>query len=101
RAAYGEAGIEPNPYQTVTVVRSDLPSSGGVQGTGLSPILNGQGGTVLNFIRGNPDLREERTKEFEAGIDLGLIKDKADLSFTWYNDRTSGVILQFPLPPST
>lgn len=101
RAAYGEAGIEPNPYQIVTVVRSDLPSSGGVQGTGLSPILNGQGGTVLNFIRGNPDLREERSKEFEAGIDLGLVKDKADLSFTWYNSRTSGVILQFPLPPST
>ncbi len=101
RASYGEAGIEPDPYQTVTVVRSDLPSSGGVQGTGLSPILNGQGGATLNFLRGNENLREERSKEFETGFDIGLFRDKADLSFTWYRSRTTGVILQFPLPPST
>jgi TonB-linked SusC/RagA family outer membrane protein len=101
RASYGEAGLEPEPYQTTTITRFDIPASGGVQGTGLSPILNGQGGATVNFLRGNPDLKEERSKEFEAGFDIGLLKDKADLSFTWYNSRTSGVIVLFPLAPST
>jgi TonB-linked SusC/RagA family outer membrane protein len=101
RASYGEAGIEPQPYQLLTVTRSDLPSLGGVQGTGLQPTQNGQGGANLNFLRGNPDLEEERSKEFEAGFDIGLLKDKADVSFTWYNSRTSDVILFFPLAPST
>jgi TonB-linked SusC/RagA family outer membrane protein len=102
RASYGEAGIEPQPYQTATVTRSDIPyAQGGVQGIGLSPTQNGVGGASLNFLGGNPDLREERSKEFEAGFDIGLIKDKADLSFTWYNSQTTGVILFFPAAPST
>jgi TonB-linked SusC/RagA family outer membrane protein len=102
RASYGEAGIEPQPYQTATVTRSDIPyAQGGVQGTGLSPTQNGVGGASLNFLSGNPQLREERSKEFEAGFDVGLIKDKADLSFTWYNSQTAGVILFFPVAPST
>ena len=102
RASYGEAGIEPQPYQTATVTRSDIPyAQGGVQGTGLSPTQNGVGGASLNFLSGNPNLKEERSKEFEAGFDIGLIKDKADLSFTWYNSQTEGVILFFPVAPST
>ncbi len=101
RASYGEAGIEPNPYLLSVQTRADLNGSGGVQGVNLSPTQNGVGGAVLNFERGDADLKEERSKEFEAGIDIGLIKDKADLSFTWYNSRTSDVILRFPTPPST
>ncbi len=87
RAAYGEAGVEPDPYNIATAVQ--------IQN------LNGQPGTVLSSTRGNPDLREERSKELEAGFDIGLIRDKADLSFTWYNSRTSGVILEYPLPSSS
>jgi TonB-linked SusC/RagA family outer membrane protein len=102
RASYGEAGIEPQPYGTATVLRSDLPSiAGGVQGVGLNPTQNGVGGAWLDRTLGNADLKEERSKEFEAGFDVGLIKDKADLSFTWYNSRTSGVILFTPQPTST
>ncbi|MGH7517422.1 MAG: SusC/RagA family TonB-linked outer membrane protein [Gemmatimonadales bacterium] len=102
RASYGEAGIEPQPYQLATVTRSDiLYLSGGVQGVGLQPTQAGFGGASLDFLRGNPDLAEERSKEFEAGFDIGLLKDKADVSFTWYNQRTSDVILLFPLAPST
>lgn len=102
RASYGEAGIEPSPYGTQTVLRSDLPTiAGGVQGVGLSPTQNGVGGAWLDRNQGNPNLKEERSKEFEAGIDVGLVKDKADLSFTWYNSRTSGVILFTPQATST
>jgi TonB-linked SusC/RagA family outer membrane protein len=101
RASYGEAGIEPNPYLLSVQTRNDLNGSGGVQGVQLQPTQNGIGGAVLNFERGDSLLKPERSKEFEAGIDLGLYKDKADLSFTFYNSRTSDVILRLPQAPST
>ena len=46
-------------------------------------------------------LRPERSKELEAGIDLGLFHEHADASFTYYNSKTSDVILPTPLSPST
>ena len=46
-------------------------------------------------------LRPERSKELEAGFDLGLFHDRGDASFTFYNSRTSDVILPTPLAPST
>src|SRR3990172_9605724 len=46
-------------------------------------------------------LKPERTKELEAGVDLGLFKDLADLSFTWYKRTSNDVILQVPVAAST
>ena len=40
-------------------------------------------------------------KEFEAGFDLGLFADKADLSVTHYRQNSDNVILQIPVAPST
>jgi len=39
-------------------------------------------------IKGADALRPERTKELETGFDLGLFRDKSDLSFTYYNAKT-------------
>jgi hypothetical protein len=46
-------------------------------------------------------LGPERVKEFEAGLDLGLFGDKADLSVTHYRQNSSGVILAVPIATST
>jgi hypothetical protein len=43
----------------------------------------------------------ERTKELEGGFDVGFLKDKIDVSATWYDSRTVDVILITPVPPST
>ena len=47
------------------------------------------------------DLGPERVKEFEAGIDIGLFNDKADLSVTHYRQNSTDVILNLPVPTST
>ena len=102
RVAYGEAGTEPLPYFT-----SDIFNSGSIlltpisQGTGLSPSQGGRGGLYSWIVKAADRLRPERTKEFETGFDLGLYRDKADLSFTFYNAITSDVILLTPLATST
>ena len=101
RFAYGEAGTEPSPYLTSTVFSSTTLLSGITQGTGLLPVQNGLPGVVSSIFLGANDLKVERSKEWEAGIDLGLIRDRADLSFTYYHTISEDVILLQPLSPSS
>ncbi len=41
--------------------------------------------TIEGNRKGNLDLRPERSRTFEAGVDLGLFKDRLNLNFTYYN----------------
>jgi TonB-linked SusC/RagA family outer membrane protein len=84
RAAYGQSGTQPPPY--------------GV-GTGFEPAYVGGLGSRAN--RPITTLGPERVKEFEAGVDLGLLDDKADLSITHYRQNSTGVILGVPVAPSS
>jgi TonB-linked SusC/RagA family outer membrane protein len=100
RVAYGEAGQEPLPYLTSQTFTSGI--VGGIsQGTGNTPTQNGIGGLVTRAeLRPAQTLKPERSKEFEAGLDLGFFKDRADASVTWYNKKSSDIILLQPLNPS-
>ena len=101
RLAYGEAGVEPQPYLTSLTYSSGI--VGGIsQGTGNTPTQNGIGGLVSRQdLKPATTLKPERSKEFEAGVDLGFLRDRADASITWYNKKSQDVILLKPLPPST
>lgn len=89
RTAYGESGQRPNfrdaityfNTQTVTTPTGDVP---GIQ----------VGGT------GNADLEPERSREFEVGFEIGLLRDRVLLDFTSYNKRTKNLLIARPLPPS-
>ena len=100
RVAYGEAGQEPLPYLTSTTYTSG-PVGGISQGTGNTPTQNGLGGLVTRSeLRPAQQLKPERSKEFEAGVDFGFFKDRADASVTWYNKKSEDVILRRPVNPS-
>ncbi len=101
RLAYGEAGVEPQPYLTSLTFSSGI--IGGIsQGTGNTPTQAGIGGLVTRQdLKPATTLKPERSKEFEAGVDLGLFKDRADASVTWYNKKSQDVILLEPVAPST
>ena len=100
RVAYGEAGTEPPPYVTSGTYFSQI--FGGIaQGTGETPTQNGIGGLLTSGQKPADVLRPERSKELEAGFDLGLFHDRADAALTYYNSKTVDVILPTPLSPST
>ncbi|AHG90184.1 TonB-dependent receptor [Gemmatirosa kalamazoonensis] len=100
RLSYGEAGNEPLPYLT-SVTFSGTNLLGGVaQGTGFTPTQSGLGGLVFTSTKPSTDLKTERTKELEGGFDIGIFREKADLSFTIYKSRTEDAILPIPLAPS-
>ncbi|MES2559275.1 MAG: TonB-dependent receptor [Bacteroidota bacterium] len=49
----------------------------------------------------NPDLRWETSWTFNAGIDVGLFKDRVTFTADVYDKRTTDVFMQLALPPST
>ncbi len=91
RVAYGEAGgvAPPNSNDLSLASQTVLPSSN-IEGPG----------SVIGLQRGNADIVPERSKEFEAGVDIGLV-DKVTLEVTWYLKKVDNLILQRELPQTT
>ena len=89
RAAYGQSGTQPPPYLASAVF------------TPAAIQVSGVGGLTSGGDLPNPNLGPERVKEFEAGLDLGLVGDKADLSVTHYRENSDDVILEIPVPLSS
>jgi TonB-dependent SusC/RagA subfamily outer membrane receptor len=83
RAAYGESGRLPYPNDAQTAYL----------------VENSSFGTLVKPLRkGNPDIKPERTGEFEIGTDISLFKQR--LSFTYYQQNTSDAIVYTTLLPS-
>jgi TonB-linked SusC/RagA family outer membrane protein len=99
RAAYGEVGTQPNPYLTVFTFLSGSSFLDG-WGDNLTASQGGFGGLISDTTLAT-QLKPERTRELELGADLGLFRDVADLSFTWYHRTSKDVILTLPVPIST
>lgn len=92
RAAYGEAGNFPPIGALFTSYNSF--SSVGINGASLK-------GISLRGVRGNPDLKSERQKEFETGIDFGFFNNRLNGSVTYYIKAIEDLILQAAKEPSS
>jgi TonB-linked SusC/RagA family outer membrane protein len=95
RAAYGQTGKEPGVYQTITALALTTQF-----GSGFGDLNNesqsGLPGVITAFAAGNSNLKPERTKETEVGADFGFLDQKVDAGITYYNSRSTDVILQVP-----
>ena len=69
-------------------------------GDGLDGALYGNPFTQ-STTRGNPDLKEERKKEFEIGFDSRFFDNKLTFGFTYYDNKTEDGILALPITPSS
>ena len=95
RAAYGETGREPPVYQTITALSGTTPIGSGF-GDFINPSQGGFGGLLTSNLLGNENLKPERNKETELGFDLGLIDQRVDVGFTYYDRTSEDVILNLP-----
>jgi hypothetical protein len=93
RAAYGEAGIQPRPFDRFPVL--------GASNLGTSSVFK------FPTSSPNPDLEVEISKEKEIGVDLGfnILKGSwlktASLSFTYWDRSTNNAIYSVDAAPST
>ena len=63
--------------------------------------INGATGPSLTTSMKNPNLEPERTKSWEAGIDLVLFRNKLKLNATLYESRTYHQFFDIQLDPSS
>jgi TonB-linked SusC/RagA family outer membrane protein len=97
RLAYGEVGLAPDPhgwetgYETATY-------SGYSDGISLVAF---NGGFRLNDDQGNPLLEFEKKREYEAGLDFRLFRNRVKLAGTYYFNETRDMILALDLNPSS
>ncbi len=92
RLSYGEAGNDSsvNPYSSLAFLSNSDYLFGG-------DLVNGSVVSGLN----NSELTWERTKEFNLGVDLGIIENKVSLSLELYSKKTVGGIFPRTLSPIT
>lgn len=98
RIAYGEVGIEASPYATSTTFGPG--GIGSSWGDGLDGSLYGNP-FAQSSVRGNPDLKEERKSELEFGFDVRMFENRVSLGLTYYDNKTTDVILALPSTPSS
>jgi TonB-linked SusC/RagA family outer membrane protein len=91
RLGAGETGNqEIGSYLSQTYIGSGNVVIGGAAQPGLFP----------NSV-GNPDLKWEKTLQYNAGLDIGLWGDRVSLVLDVYHKLTSDMLLTVPLPQST
>jgi len=89
RAALGVSGQQPG---TTDALRFFNPTAGRKEGAATTGV------TVGNL--GNPNLKPERSREFEIGADAGFFKDRVTLELTYYNKRTRDALILRPVAGS-
>ncbi len=88
RAAYGETGNQPIYGQKFTpLVATDT--------------INGNAGTRNSGVAGDPNIKPERQREIELGVDAVGWDGRAVLELTGYQRTVSDLLLSRTLPPST
>ena len=89
RAAYGQSGNQTaiGPYSRFL---------------NYDPIVySGQIGYVSSTQLGNPGITPERQNELEVGFDMGLVRDRVSIEFSYYKKSVKDLILGRTLAPST
>ena len=89
RAAYGESGQRPGRLSAVRTYEAREVS-----------LDNGVTSGFIVSNAGNPDLTAEISREFEFGLDLGVLSDRVALELTRYDKTTDDALVARPLPPS-
>lgn len=87
RAAYGQTGGQPPGIYA----RFD---------NYINVAYSGRAGLVASTLDGNDALKPERQREFELGFDAGLFDDRANVEFTYYDKKTTDLVLSVPQAPS-
>lgn len=90
RTSYGITGSQAvGPYSSLSTLNTASPYA--INGTSLST------GIGLGNL-GNPDLKWEKTAQFDAGIDLGLFSERIQVTADYYHKKTTDLLLNVPVP---
>ncbi len=88
RANYAEVGATADPYELQNTYTSvGLLNEVGIYGT--------------NYTKKNPNLKPQRSKEFEVGTEFNLFKNRLTVDVAYYNTKTFDQIVSLPVSAAT
>jgi TonB-linked SusC/RagA family outer membrane protein len=89
RAAYGASGVQPGPNDALRTFEANSASISGTD----TPIETFES-------LGNPELKPERSTEFEGGFDSRLFDNRIQFDVTYYNRSTKDALIDAIIAPS-
>jgi TonB-linked SusC/RagA family outer membrane protein len=89
RSSYGAAGVQPGPNDALRYFNTSQQSVAGVDQPGLQ----------IQAL-GNPDLKPERSTEFEGGFEARLFSSRVTLDVTAYHKKTKDALISAIVAPS-
>lgn len=89
RAAIGASGVQPGSNDALRYFATSLQSVNGTDQSGLQIAA-----------LGNPDLKPERSTEWEMGFDSKLFHNNLSFDMTYYNKRTKDALIDAIVAPS-
>jgi TonB-linked SusC/RagA family outer membrane protein len=89
RGAFGVSGQQPGTVDARRFFNPVTGKRGGIPTTGVS---------FGNL--GNADLKPERSRELELGVDAGLLRDRVSLEFTFFSKTTKDALIERSVAPS-
>ena len=101
RVAFGIAGKQPPVFSNVNSFETRRLTDIFLPETGLETIYGGAEGVVSQTTLGNANIRPERTREIEGGLDFALFDDRLSIGVTYYQQNTTDAILRVDVPRST
>ncbi|HVB30771.1 MAG TPA: SusC/RagA family TonB-linked outer membrane protein [Gemmatimonadaceae bacterium] len=97
RSAYGASGVSPGGTVALRTYAAQTANIAAIAGTTNSADLPG----LLAAALGNPNLKPERSAEFEGGFEATVVDNRAHLSFTYYNKQTHDALISQQLAASS
>jgi TonB-dependent starch-binding outer membrane protein SusC len=103
RLGYGESGNQAIRYSSLSRLTT---ANGSVNGTDIyTAYVFGDGGSSAFGQRvltlGNDDLRWERTKGLNVGLDVELFNSRTTATLDFYNNKTTDLLFEVAIPSAT
>lgn len=99
RLNFAQVGKDAPIYALTTPYAAPFAFTDGYVNTGVS--IPGYALSTNVASLGNPKLKAEKTKSYEAGIDLGLYKDRITFNGTYYYSKSSDIIVPVAISYTT
>ncbi|HEX7903968.1 MAG TPA: TonB-dependent receptor [Chitinophagaceae bacterium] len=91
RASYGVNGSDRiDPYSSLSIYSTRATAIGGALGTGY----------MINRMA-NSDLKWEKTKELDLGVDFSILKGRISFTADYYEKNTNDLLLDYSLPAAS
>ena len=96
---YGEVGLAPQPYRTISTYSQPFMTDGFTDG--LSFPYNGINGMTVSGGLGNQELKPERVIGHEIGLSTKFFNNRLNLDVNAYYKTSKDLLITLPLPASS